>query len=320
MKSFILLSIIYTNLLFSSQIDMIELYRTQGINAVEKILSQQLQTQEYWDSNLKYKDVSNGYYESIRYVMICQKNLKDIVLYDTKDKQKIFSSNVFVGKSNGDKQKEGDMKTPLGAYDITKRITKVDSFYGPLALTTNYPNIYDKSQGKTGSGIWIHGLPQSGNRDDFTKGCIALDNTKIKKLDNSINIDNSVLVISETKLQMVSKKDISIVMSNIFSWKSAWINSDLKNYLNFYDSNFKRSNGQDLVKFTKHKKRVFNRKEKKTIKFSNINIIPYPNAENKKIFKVVMDEYYKTKNYKFDGKKELYIEILNDKFKILTES
>ena len=320
MKSLILLLIIYINCLFASQLDMIEIYRTQGIEAVEKVISQQLQTKEYWDSNLKYKDVSNGYYESIRYVMICQKNLKDIILYDTKDKQNIFSSNVFVGKSYGDKKKEGDMKTPLGAYQLEKRITKIDSFYGPLALITNYPNIYDQSQGKTGSGIWIHGLPKYGERDDFTKGCIALDNNKIKKLDNSITIHNSILVISETKLESVSKKDISIVLSNIFAWKNAWVISDLDTYLNYYDKKFKKSDAKNLDKFKQHKKTIFLRKEKKTIKFSNINIIPYPNDKNEKIFKIVMDEYYKTRNYKFEGKKELYIKIKNLKFKILTES
>jgi len=320
MKYFILTFYISFNSLFAVPLDMVELYRIQGINAVEKEISKQLQTQEYWNLNLQYKDVSNGYYESIRYVMICQKDLKDIILYDTKNQQNIFSSNVFVGKSNGDKQKEGDMKTPLGAYDLTKRITKLDQFYGPIALTTNYPNIYDKSQGKTGSGIWIHGLPKSGDRDDFTKGCIALDNTKIKKLDNSISIKNSVLVISQNKLNKVLKQDISLVMSNIFSWKDAWKRSDLDKYLTFYDKNFKRSNGQNLDKFTKHKKRVFKRKEKKIIKFTNINIIPYPNDENKKIFKVIMDEVYKTQNYKYNGKKELYVEVLNNKFKILTES
>ena len=117
------------------------------------------------------------------------------------------------------------MKTPLGAYDLTKRITKIDQFYGPLALTTNYPNIYDKSKGKTGSGIWIHGLPIKGDRDNFTKGCIALDNKKIKKLDNSININNSVLVISQEKLRETKKNDMSIILANIFSWKNAWKNS-----------------------------------------------------------------------------------------------
>ena len=48
--------------------------------------------------------------------------------------------------------------------------------------------------------------------------------------------------------------------------------------------------------------------------------MPYPNDMNKKIYKVVMDELYKTRTYKFDGKKELYLEILNGKISILNES
>jgi len=320
MRFIIIATLLLVSFLNALSFDLIELYRTKGIKAVEKVISSQLTNQEYWDKNLKYKDVSNGYYESIRYLMVCQKDLKDIVLYDTKNKQKLFSSSVFTGKAQGDKKKEGDLKTPIGAYSLTNKLTKLDPFYGPLALTTNYPNLYDKANGKTGHGIWIHGLPKKGQRDDFTKGCIALDNNKIKKLDNSINIENSVLVISEEKLKKVSKKDISLVLSKIFSWRDAWKQSDIQRYLSFYDENFRRSNGQDFKKFSQFKKRIFKRKEKKIINFSNINIIPYPNDMNKKIFKVVMDEYYKTKNYKFNGKKELYVEILGDKFKILTES
>ncbi len=320
MKSIVLSIFLFINHLFAIPLDMIELYRTQGIEALEKVISEQLETKAYWNSNLKYKNVTRGYYESIRYVMVCQKDLKDIKLYDTKSKENVFSSSVFVGKENGAKEKEGDMKTPLGAYSLTKRITKIDPFYGPMAITTNYPNIYDKSIGKTGSGIWIHGLPITGDRDDFTKGCIALDNHKIKKLDDSINIDNSILVISENTLGIVSKDDMSIVLSSLFNWKNAWKDSDIETYLSFYDKEFKRANGQNFSKFSKYKKKIFDKKEKKVIKFSNINIIPYPNELNKKLFKIVLKEYYKTRNYKYDGKKELYIEIENGKFKILTES
>jgi len=228
LKSFILIIFISINSLYALPVDIVELYRTQGISAVEKLISKELQSKQYWDINLESKNIINGYYESIKYVMICQKNLKDIKLYDTKNQQNIFSSDVFIGKKNGDKKREGDMKTPLGAYDLTKRITKLDQFYGPLALTTNYPNIYDKSKGKTGSGIWIHGLPIKGDRDDFTKGCIALDNKKIKKLDNSININNSILIISQEKLREITKNDMSIVLANIFSWKNAWKNSSFR--------------------------------------------------------------------------------------------
>jgi len=319
MKYF-LLSFLIVNSLYATSVDIVELYRTKGINAVEKEIANQLKTKSYWDYNLKNKEVVNGYYESIQYVMICQKDLKDIKLYDTKSKSQLFNSDVFVGKAKGDKKVEGDLKTPIGAYKLTRRITNVDPFYGPLALTTNYPNLYDKSQGKTGHGIWIHGLPLNQERDDFTQGCIALDNTKIKNLDKTINIENSVLVISEQKLSTVSKDDMSIVLSNIFKWRDAWIESDITSYLSFYAKDFKKSNGQSFKKFAHYKKRVFNKNEKKTIEFYNINIIPYPNDLNKKLFKVVMDENYKTKNHVFNGKKELYVEVLDDKISILTES
>jgi len=320
MTKIIIMFFITLSIMNAGTVDIVELYRTQGISSVEKAIEKQLQNKEYWDSNLRYKDTTNGYYESIRYVMICQKNLKDIILYDTKKRKELFSSSVFVGKISGDKKIEGDLKTPIGAYSLTKRLTSVDPFYGPLALTTNYPNLYDKVNGKTGHGIWIHGLPKDEKRDNFTQGCIALDNTKIERLDHSININNSVLVISENKLQEVSKEDISIVLSSIFQWRDAWKYSNLQKYLSFYAKEFKRTNGQDLEKFSSFKKQIFNKKQKKTIIFSNINVIPYPNDQNKKIFKVSMDEVYKANRYKFDGKKELYVEIKNGQFIILTES
>ena len=317
---YLILFIFVVNSLYANSTDLVELYRTKGINAVENEIANQLKTKNYWDSNLKNKEVENGYYESIEYVMICNKALKDIKLYDTQKASLLFNSNVFVGKLSGDKKVEGDLKTPIGAYDFTQRITNVDPFYGPLALTTNYPNTYDKSLGKTGHGIWIHGLPLNQERDDFTQGCIALDNTKIKALDNQITIKNSILVISEEKLETVSKNDISLVLSSVYKWRDAWIESDITNYLSFYDKEFKKSNGQTYTKFANYKKRVFNKKEKKIIEFFNINIIPYPNDKNKKLFKIVMDEKYKTKNYKFNGKKELYLEVLNNKISILSES
>ena len=317
---YLLLFFLITNSLNAIPMDIVELYRTKGIHAVEKEIAEQLKTKSYWDYNLKDKEVVNGYYESIQYLMICQKDLKDIRLYDTKTKSELFNSDVFVGKAKGDKKIEGDLKTPIGAYKLTRRITNVDPFYGPLALTTNYPNLYDKIQGKTGHGIWIHGLPLNQERDDFTQGCIALDNTKIKNLDKTINIKNSILVISEEKLSEVSKDDVSTVLSNIFKWRDAWKESDITSYLSFYAQEFKKSNGQSLHKFSNYKKRVFKKNEKKTIEFYNINVIPYPNELNKKLFKIIMDEKYKTKSYQFSGKKELYVELVEGRILILTES
>jgi murein L,D-transpeptidase YafK len=319
-KTLFLVIFLFINSLYALSPELVQLYRTKGIDAVEQRIQEQLKTREYWEDVLEKKDVSNGYYESIQYLVICQKDMKDMILYDTKKSKKLFSTPVYVGQKEGDKQKEGDLKTPVGAYSLTKRRTDVDPFYGPLALTTNYPNIYDKAQGKTGHGIWIHGVPEDEKRDDFTKGCIALENNNIEKLDKTIKIDESILLISQTKFQEVSKSDISIMMSSLFKWRDAWKKSDITTYLSFYDDNFVKGNGQNLHKFKQYKKRVFSKKEKKIIKLSNINIIPYPNTKNKKMFKIVMDELYKTNSHKFNGKKALYVELLNDRFSILTES
>ena len=316
----LLLFLLITNSLFALSNDLVQIYRTQGIDVVKKILEKQLTKKEYWNYHLATQDISNGYYESIQYVMICQKDMKDIILYDTKNKKKLFSSSVFIGEKSGDKKVEGDLKTPVGAYELTNKLTNIDPFYGPLALTTNYPNIFDKANGKTGHGIWIHGLPEKEKRNKFTKGCIALENDRLQTLSNSINYKNSILVISEGKFNNGSKEDIVSILSSIFQWRKAWKANDLKTYISFYDNNFKKSNGQTLKKFKEHKKRIFAKKEKKTIKFTNINVIPYPNNLGKNLYKVIMDEEYRTKNYQFIGKKELYVEIKNNQFKILTES
>jgi len=250
---------------------------------------------------------------------MCNKNIKDIKVFDTKKNNIIFSSKVLTGQNNGSKNIEGDLKTPVGAYKLVAKLTKVDDFYGPFALQSNYPNAFDKVLNKTGHGIWIHGVPFKKSRNPYTKGCIALNNNQLKKLESSIDIHNSMLIISENNDININKKDISTILSEIFSWKNAWKYSNIDKYLSFYSKDFKRKDKSTLEKFAKHKIRLFKKQENKEIKLSNINIIPYPNDLNKNIYQIIMHEDYKTKTYKFVGKKILYIEIINEKMKILFE-
>ncbi len=300
---------------------MVDIYRTKGIEAVKLELEKELKKKSYWKNYLKNKDVKHGYYESIKYVIVTQKDQKTLQLHRLRDDkfETLMTQDVFIGEAKGDKQKEGDLKTPIGAYELTTKITKLDQFYGPMALVTNYPNVFDKVQKKTGHGIWIHGLPFDNKRDDYTKGCIALENSSIKLLDKNINLKNSVLLVGEKDIKKVTQDDISLILSGIFSWRDAWKSSDVKTYLSFYDKEFKRHDGMSLKNFKKYKKRIFAKNEKKKIEFSNINIMPYPNSLNKIMYKIVMHEDYKTRTYKFIGKKELYIELKDNEMSILAE-
>lgn len=298
-----------------------DLYRQNGIKAVELELSKVLTKTEYWDNYLKNIDVSKGYYESIKYLIVCTKDMKDINIYQNTQHNSmlIFNADVLTGEANGAKEVEGDLKTPIGAYELTKKLTKLDPFYGPLALVTSYPNTFDKSKGKTGSGIWIHGVPKDNERVPFTKGCIALDNNKLENLNDKINFKDSILIIKEKDHLNITKKEISTILSQIFLWKQAWQSNNIDKYLTFYSNEFKRADGTSLKKFAKYKKRIFKKNELKSIQFSKINIIPHPNSLNKNLFKLTLFEKYNTKYYKFIGNKELYIELINDEMKIVVE-
>lgn len=316
--------VFFSSSLFANGKDLVELYRLKGISQVQEELDKKLQNKEYWSEYLKDKDVSKGYYESIEHVLVCKKDEKSLKLYSKKNKdfKEEFSQSVFIGKGKGDKKIEGDLKTPVGTYELTNKLTKnLDPFYGPLAFVTSYPNAYDKLQNKNGHGIWIHGLPKDGEREEFTQGCIALKNGSIKKLNKKFNFKNSILMIQEKGDIPVSVDDISLVLSQVYQWRESWKNSDIDTYLSFYSNDFRKYDGTRFEQFKNYKTRLFNRNEDKTIQFKDINIMPYPNLKDKKLFKVMMKQRYSTKYYKSNDIKELYIE-LNDenKMKILTES
>ena len=301
--------------------DLVTLYRYEGINSVEKEIENKLKDATYWQEYLKDKNVDFGYYEFKKYVLVTQKNQSEIAVYEKVDNdyKLVSKSSVIVGENKGDKYTEGDKKTPEGAYELVQKRVGLDSFYGPFALVTSYPNIFDQSLDKKGSGIWIHGMPLYSDRENFTKGCIALNNSELETLEKSIDLNKSVLLTYGNDFKKVTKDEIALVLSSIYKWKDAWKTSDIDGYLSFYSDNFKRSNKTDFILFKEQKKSVFAKKEQKSIKFINIDLSPYPNSLGKNMFKVLMDEEYTSPSVKFNGKKELFLEIANNQVKILSE-
>src|SRR5574343_127029 len=65
------------------------------------------------------------------------------------------------GKLGAEKGAEGAKKTPVGVYHVTANLPrqKLADLYGSGAYPLNYPNEWDKRQGRSGSGIWLHGTP-----------------------------------------------------------------------------------------------------------------------------------------------------------------
>lgn len=290
-----------------------DLYRNGGMRAIQKEIDRGIADTAYWQSKLAQKDLQFGYYESTNTLLICGKDRSSLNLY-RKDRNERFalikSIPAFTGKYNGDKVNEGDRRTPIGVYTITQKLNTVDPFYGPMAFVTSYPNLYDRIRGKNGSGIWIHGVPLEGDRDSFTKGCIAINNDELTGLDQAIDYKNTLLLI-DSKLKEHATSPYATIISQLYQWRYAWKYNDFQTYLSFYDTTFIRHDGMEYYDFKNYKQRIFEKKESKEILFSNLNIIPYP-GERSNLFMVTFDETYVSDNHNFSGQKVLMLLLNND--------
>ncbi|EAJ1028639.1 murein L,D-transpeptidase [Campylobacter jejuni] len=305
--------------------DLVKIYLNQGLDAVGVAIEKELTQKDFWLSEIGDKNISLGYYDDNVAIVLTNKTDKILRVYSYEDGKirKDFEQKEIITGLMGDKKIEGDLKTPVGFYELGRKFNPGDPYYGPFAFATTYPNLLDKVQGKTGGGIWIHGYPLDGSRlDEFkTRGCIALFNNNLEKFAQVVQ-DKKVFVMTEEKEKIRAKKDqIASLLADLFTWKLAWTNSDTNTYLSFYDGQeFKRFDKMKFEQFASMKKSIFSRKEDKKIKFSDINISPYPNLENETMYRISFYEDYYTKNYQFRGDKILYVKIdSKGKMKILAE-
>ena len=305
--------------------DLVKIYLNDGLDAVGAAIEKELGNKDFWLEELGDKNLTLGYYDKDVVIVKTNKNDKILKVYsytNGKIKKEFEQKEVITGLM-GDKEKEGDLKTPIGFYELGAKFNPGDQYYGPFAFATSYPNLLDKVQGKTGGGIWIHGYPLDGTRlDEFkTRGCIALFNDKLEDFAKVV-AGKKVYVLTEEKDSVKAKKDeIASLMADLFAWKYAWTESDVNAYLDFYDEEeFKRFDKSTFSQFASMKRVIFSRKEHKIIKFSDISISPYPNLEDEKMYRISFYEDYYTKNYQFKGNKILYVKLdKKGKMKILAE-
>ncbi|HOE81473.1 MAG TPA: L,D-transpeptidase family protein [Myxococcota bacterium] len=306
--------------------ELVDIYRTSGVGAMEKRADELLGSVEYWKEAIKDLDTRFGYFEvPVKHLFLVDKSAYRLTFYDYKGGRLTHHGDhrVMLGDAHGDKFVAGDLKTPVGTYRITLRFdakNKLGQFYGPLAYATNYPNHLDKSLKKTGHSIWIHGFPLNGDRSkDRSEGCVVLQNDVLSAMDKQIQHDNIVVMINEAGLLEADKEDLANVLSLLFKWRWFWKNADLKSYLELYSEDFVRSDGAKRDRFDAAKRQAFKRGKPKKVELSNIEVMPYPNSIGQTLFIVRFRQAYKLKAHVFKRTKELYIRKQNGRFSIVLE-
>lgn len=160
-----------------------------------------------------------------------------------------------IGLLGADKRVEGDQRTPLGVYYITSRLEdrQLIDFYGAGALPLNYPNEYDRRLGRTGSGIWLHGVPSDSyaRPPQSTDGCVALANVELEPILRLVQPRTTPVVIAR-QLEWVNaaqaEPERRSLQNLIEGWRAARNSGDLNRLMSFYSPQF-ASGQRDLAQW-----------------------------------------------------------------------
>lgn len=190
-----------------------------------------------------------------RYVFLVDAKRSRLYVYEHHNGQLKLLTDYYVtqGKLGTDKSREGDQKTPVGVYYITGRLarTRLPDFYGAGALPINYPNEWDKVNGRSGSGIWLHGTPSNNfSRPPMASdGCVVLTNPDLEKLLRSVQPGKTPIVISD-RVEFVSKKtwksDRDMADHLLDGWRRDLESLDQARFNRNYSAHFKSALGEDL--------------------------------------------------------------------------
>jgi len=239
-------------------------------------------------------------------------SIKNVILVDLSQSRLYVMSNqsgipkltsdyfVSMGRGGPSKEKSGDLKTPLGVYFVQNYIPQeqLADKYGAGAYPLNYPNAWDRMQGRTGSGIWLHGT-RSGtyNRPPLaSEGCVVLPNRNLLKVGARITQGETPVIIGEN-IQWLSqqqwREQSQQYHQRVQGWVNDWQDLDVNAYLQHYSKQF--NNGHfTYASWSQHKQRVSRVKQFIHVKLSHLSIYHHPDAD---LFVATFQQDYQSNNY-----------------------
>jgi len=257
-----------------------------------------------------------------RYLLQMQPDQKHAVVVDTQKARLYLYENdkgrprfvadyyISHGKLGAEKMREGDKKTPVGVYHVTTSLPrqKLTDFYGSGAFPINYPNEWDKRQGRNGHGIWLHGTPS----DTFSRppkasdGCVVLANSDLDALAKNLQPGLTPVIISN-EIEWLSlddwQKERAALNKTIDEWRTDWESRDTERFLRHYSKKF-QSGKQGLEEFAQQKRQVNAGKEWIKVKTENLSMFRNPGKEE--LVVVTFEQDYRSNNLSNQMKKRQY--------------
>ena len=229
---------------------------------------------------------------------------------------------ISLGKDGIDKTREGDQKTPIGVYTVVSEKQKVPDFYGPRAFPINYPNDWDRMQGRQGHGIWLHGTPSGTySRPPWaTDGCVVLTNDDLAKLTRYVDVSHTPVVISPSiqwRDRRAWEAEREAFLAAFGRWKKDWESRDADRYFAHYSSRF-RSEKRDFAAWKAHKRQVNAEKSWVKVGIDDVSLFAYPGVKD--MMMVTFRQDYRSSNLSNRTMKRQYWVREGGEWRILLES
>ncbi|NCN27787.1 L,D-transpeptidase family protein [bacterium] len=218
----------------------------------------------------------------------------------------IYREKAISGSNPGDKEVEGDEKTPEGIYFVTGKISKslMTSLHGAVAFGLSYPNSFDRSEKKTGYGIWIHGVdsPDRMEKRFDTKGCVALSNEHVSELGKYLRHEIPVIIVDTVKDSVKVKLQYKTgdLVDRTKAWAAAWSSMDLDSYMSFYHPDFK-SREMNWNQWKDYKGQLVKNYKTIDVQLADVLVIDHP-----KYMYSVFEQRYESNRYRANGMKRLF--------------
>jgi murein L,D-transpeptidase YafK len=229
---------------------------------------------------------------------------------------------VTIGKLGTEKVSSGDQRTPIGVYFIQADLPKkqLSDMYGSGAFPLSYPNEWDKKNGRTGNGIWLHGTPSDtySRPPRASNGCVVLGNDDLNKLAPYLQVGITPVIITN-KMSWSSKEDDadrSALLHEIELWRRDWASLNTDAYLKHYAHNFSSENA-NYAAWAKQKQTVNAGKSWIKVNLGEISLLTYPDQPNMVV--VDFEQDYSSSNLSNHMKKRQYWVKQNNRWQIVYE-
>lgn len=260
-----------------------------------------------------------------KFAIVVDTQRSRLYIYQNDSGRPRFVADYYIahGKLGAEKTREGDKRTPVGVYHVTANLPrqKLSDFYGSGAFPINYPNEWDRQQGRNGHGIWLHGTPS----DTYSRpprasdGCVVLTNQDLDALSGYLQIGLTPVIISNT-IEWLSLDDWAsertALNREIEAWRKDWESRDVDRYLAHYSRSFRNNEG-DFAQWSQQKRLVATSKSWVKVELSKLSVFRNPGKED--MIVVTFEQDYRSNNLSNVLKKRQYWVKEGGRWKIIYE-